>query len=86
MMQPGSSYGDFTRANDVDRADVCAILDKAYADGELDAEEHRQRCSSAMLAKTRGELLNMISDLQARPPVFSQQPAIAVNVSATPRT
>jgi len=77
-MQPGSSYGDSTRANDADRADVCAILDNAYADGELDADEHRQRCASAMSAKTRGQLLGMISDLQARPPVFSQQPAIAV--------
>jgi hypothetical protein len=76
MMQP--SYGDSTRASDVDRADVCAILDKAYADGELDAEEHRQRCSWAMSAKTRGQLVGMVSDLQARPPVFSTQPAIAV--------
>ncbi|MCW2665016.1 MAG: hypothetical protein JWP83_6168 [Mycobacterium sp.] len=70
MMQPASSYEDSTRANDVDRADVCAILDKAYADGELDADEHRQRCSSAMSAKKRSQLLDMISDLQARPPVF----------------
>ena len=30
MMQPGSSSGDSTRANDADRADVCAILDNAY--------------------------------------------------------
>jgi Domain of unknown function (DUF1707)/Domain of unknown function (DUF4333) len=78
MMQPGSSYGHSTRANDADRADVCAILDNAYATGELDAEEHRQRCSSAMSAKTRGQLLGMISDLQARPPAFAQQPAVAV--------
>jgi len=81
MMQPTSSYEDSTRANDVDRADVCAILDKAYADGELDADEHRQRCSSAMSAKKRSQLLDMISDLQARPPVFSQQPAIPADVS-----
>ncbi|HTX97816.1 MAG TPA: DUF1707 domain-containing protein [Mycobacterium sp.] len=81
MIQPGSRYGDSTRANDLDRADVCAILDNAYADGELDAEEHRQRCAWAMSAKTRGQLLGMISDLQARPPVFSQQSAIAPKVN-----
>jgi hypothetical protein len=80
MMLPGSSYGDSTRANDADRADVCAILDNAYADGELDGDEHRQRCSSAMSAKTRSQLLDLISDLQARPPVFTQQ-TIAVKVN-----
>ena len=82
MMQPGSSYGVPTRANDADRADVCGILDNAYADGELDLEEHRQRCSSAMSAKTRSQLLDLIRDLQARPPAFMQQPAMAV--PATP--
>jgi hypothetical protein len=76
MMQPGSSYGDSTRANDADRADVCAILDNAFADGELDPDEHRQRCSCAMSAKTRGQLLGLISDLQARPPLFTQRPTI----------
>ena len=60
MMQPGPPYGVPTRANDADRADVCAILDNAYADGELDLEEHRQRCSSAMSAKTRSQLLDLI--------------------------
>jgi hypothetical protein len=80
-MQPGPSYGDPTRANDADRADVCAILDNAYADGELDADEHRQRCSSAMAAKTRSQLLDLTSDLQARLPVFAQQPTIAVKAN-----
>jgi len=77
-MQPGSSYRDSTRASDADRAQVCAILDNGYADGELDADEHRQRCSSAMSAKTHIQLLELISDLQAPPPVFTQQPTIAV--------
>jgi Domain of unknown function (DUF1707)/Domain of unknown function (DUF4333) len=81
MMQPGSSYGDPTRANDADRAGICAILDNAYADGELDPDEHRQRCSSAMAAKTRGQLLDLISDLQARRPAFTAQPAIAARAN-----
>jgi Domain of unknown function (DUF1707)/Domain of unknown function (DUF4333) len=78
-MQPGGADGDSMRANDVDRANVCAILDNAYADGELDADEHRQRCAAVMSGKTRGQLLAMISDLQARPPAFSPLPAIAVS-------
>ncbi len=78
MMQPDAWFGDPTRANDADRAGICAILDSAYADGELDLDEHRQRCSSAMAAKTRGQLLGLISDLQARTPAFPQQTAIAV--------
>jgi Domain of unknown function (DUF1707)/Domain of unknown function (DUF4333) len=81
MMQPGLPYGVSTRANDADRADICAILDNAYADGELDLDEHRQRCSSAMLAKTRSQLLDLISDLQARPPAFTQQPMIVVKAN-----
>jgi hypothetical protein len=81
MMQPGSSSGVPTRANDADRADVCAILDNAYADGELDPDEHRQRCALAMSAKTRSELLDLISDLQARPPTFTQQPTTAGKVN-----
>jgi hypothetical protein len=81
MMQPGSSHRDSTRASDADRADVCAILDNAYAAGELDADEHRQRCSSAMSAKTHIQLLDLISDLQAPRPVFTQQPTIAVKVN-----
>ena len=72
---PGSSYGDPTRATDAERADVCAILDSAYADGELDGDEHRQRCATAMSAKTRGELLGLLTDLQTRPPLFAQRPA-----------
>lgn len=77
-MQPASSYPDSTRGSDADRADVCAILDNAYATGELDGDEHRQRCASAMSAKTRGHVLAMVSDLQARQPAFSQRPAIAI--------
>jgi Domain of unknown function (DUF1707)/Domain of unknown function (DUF4333) len=80
MMQPGSSYPDSTRANDAERAEVCTLLDSACADGELDADEYRQRCSSAMSAKTRGQLLGLISDLQAGPPSFARAQATAGGV------
>ena len=85
MMQPGPPYRVSTRANDADRADVCAILDNAYADGELDPDEHRQRCSSAISAKTRNQLLDLIRDLQARPPTFAQQPAMPVAAKPSSR-
>jgi hypothetical protein len=52
------------RANDLDRATAGSALDAAYADGELDAEEYHRRLSSAMQAKTRGELTALLSDLQ----------------------
>ncbi|WP_231639783.1 DUF1707 domain-containing protein [Mycobacterium sp. Marseille-P9652] len=77
-MQPSPWYANPTRASDADRADVCAILDNAYATGELDADEHRQRCASAMAAKTRGQLLGMVADLQAKPPAFSQDHTTAI--------
>jgi Domain of unknown function (DUF1707)/Domain of unknown function (DUF4333) len=73
MAQPGSSYEDSTRANDADRANVCGILDNAYANGELDGDEHRERCSSAMSAKTRGQLIGLISDLQPAQPTIAAE-------------
>jgi uncharacterized protein DUF1707/uncharacterized protein DUF4333 len=82
LMQPGWPYEDPTRANDAERADVCAILDSAYSDGELDADEHRQRCATAMSAKTRGQLLGLLTDLQTRTPAFAQRPASAATVSS----
>lgn len=81
MLQPSASNRSSTRASDIDRADACAILDNAYADGELDAEEHQQRCSSAMSAKTIGQLFSLISDLQTPPPELTQQPTTAVTVN-----
>src|ERR1700761_4565594 len=82
MTYPGPSYGDATRANDAERADVCAILDNAFADGELDGDEHRQRTATAMSAKTRGELLVLLTDLQVRAPVFTPRPATAVKINS----
>ena len=53
-----------TRAKDSDRNDTCQILDSALAEGQLSAEEHRQRVSSATNAVTLGDLRSLVTDLQ----------------------
>ena len=59
--------GTTTRAKDSDRQDTCAILDNALSDGELSAEEHRERVSAATKAVTLGDLQTLVSDLQSNP-------------------
>lgn len=53
-----------TRAKDSDRDDTCRILDGALAEGQLSAEEHRQRISAATSAVTLGDLHGLVTDLQ----------------------
>lgn len=59
--------GTTTRAKDSDRQDTCTLLDGALADGELSAEEHRERVSAATKAVTLGELRALVDDLQGNP-------------------
>ncbi|MGI5133102.1 DUF1707 SHOCT-like domain-containing protein [Pseudonocardia sp. CA-107938] len=58
-----------TRARDLDRTEVCGLLDSGYADGQLDAEEHRSRTAAAAAAKTLGELRELVEDLQLDKPL-----------------
>jgi hypothetical protein len=53
-----------SRAKDSDRQDTCTILDSALGDGELSAEEHRERVSKATTAVTLGDLQDLVADLQ----------------------
>jgi tellurite resistance protein len=53
-----------TRARDIDRVNTCARLDLAYADGQLDASEHREFVTRAQAAKTLRELADLVRDLQ----------------------
>ena len=68
-----------TRAKDVDRQDVCKILDNALNDGELSTEEHRERVSTATKAVTLGELQALVNDLQTDsapvPPAVVKSPS-----------
>ena len=52
------------RARDSDRADVCAVIDAALADGQLTASEHAARSAKAMRAETFAVLDRLIDDLQ----------------------
>ena len=67
-----------TRARDLDRSTLCAVLDTAYADGQLDKAEHGLRTTAAMTATTLGELRALTHDLQveqALPPLREPRPA-----------
>ncbi|MET9212582.1 MULTISPECIES: DUF1707 SHOCT-like domain-containing protein [unclassified Nocardia] len=71
------------RARDADRADVCALLDAALADGQLTATEHDKRTATAMRAETFGALDRLVDDLQI-PGNLAQRP-VARGVPRAPR-
>ena len=62
---PAGGVTATTRAKDTDRQDTCTILDNALSDGEVSAEEHRERVSAATKAVTLGDLQNLVNDLQS---------------------
>lgn len=53
-----------TRARDLDRAIASSLLDAAYAEGQLGAEEYHDRIAQAAAAKTLAELAALTADLQ----------------------
>ncbi|MFD3744697.1 DUF1707 domain-containing protein [Nocardia sp. NPDC058633] len=59
------------RARDIDRAQASTVLDAAYAEGQLGAQEYHDRVASASEARTVGELAGLIADLQS-PAVFGE--------------
>ncbi|OBJ55631.1 DUF1707 domain-containing protein [Mycobacterium sp. 1423905.2] len=69
---------DNTRATDDDRNAICQMLDAALGDGQLSAEEHRERVSAATRALTLGELDSLVSDLQIRKPPPPSSPPVSV--------
>ena len=56
--------GNQTRARDADRSAACELIEAAYADGQLSLEEHDERVSQALAARTMGELRSLTRDLQ----------------------
>jgi len=54
---------DRMRASDTEREETVAILRHAVGEGRLDMEEFTDRTTRAYLAKTRGELLELIGDI-----------------------
>ncbi|WP_417286733.1 DUF1707 domain-containing protein [Corynebacterium variabile] len=64
-------YTAHLRATDLDRTKVASVIDRAYAEGQLNSLEHDKRVSAAMTAATRGDLLELIKDLQVERPELS---------------
>ncbi|MET9212583.1 MULTISPECIES: DUF1707 SHOCT-like domain-containing protein [unclassified Nocardia] len=70
-----SAADSVTRARDIDRAQVSTVLDAAYAEGQLGADEYHDRTARAGTARTLGELERLTADLQS-PAVFGGRAAI----------
>ncbi len=69
------------RARDIDRAETATVLDAAYAEGQLGADEYHDRLARARAARTLGELAELVADLQAPAGGSDRGPRVA----ATPR-
>ena len=67
-----------TRARDADREATCAVLDSAFADGQLTAAEHDELTELAAVAVTLGDLEELTFDLQteASLPVLRKEPSL----------
>jgi hypothetical protein len=59
--------GDRLRASDADRDRVIDLLAGAAAEGRLTLEEYSERSSSALAARTQGELDVLTADIPAAP-------------------
>ena len=59
---------DRMRASDAEREETVALLRHAVGEGRLDTEEFTDRTTRAYLAKTRGELLELIDDIPRAQP------------------
>jgi hypothetical protein len=59
----GPIAGGNLRASDADRERVVAVLSTAYAEGRLSRDEHDERLSQAMAARTFDDLIPITHDL-----------------------
>ena len=55
------------RASDADRDAAAGLLNEAFAEGRLTADEHDQRLSAAYAARTWQQLRQLTADLPASP-------------------
>jgi hypothetical protein len=62
--QPAVREGE-TRASDADRDAAASLLNEAFAEGRLTADEHDQRLSAAYAARSRQQLHRLTADLPA---------------------
>jgi hypothetical protein len=59
--------GPGTRASDADRDAAAGLLNEAFAEGRLTADEHDQRLSAAYAARSWQQLHQLTADLPAPP-------------------
>jgi len=70
------------RVGDADRAEVADLLARHYSDGRLDRAEFDQRLDQAMRARTRADLLAVVTDLPD--PAIRALPVPAVQPAPPP--
>jgi hypothetical protein len=63
--------GPAVLASDADRDAVARVLNEAFADGRLTADEHRDRVHAAYATRTLPELAGLTADLP-RPPELAE--------------
>ena len=73
--------GPGTRASDVDRDAAAGLLNEAFAEGRLTADEHDQRLSAAYAARSWQQLHQLTADLPTPPGAADR---MAPTVSAGP--
>lgn len=64
----GPIAGGSIRASDADREQVTTLLNTAYAEGRITVEEHDERVTQVLTARTFDDLLPITSDLVAVAP------------------
>ena len=64
---PPEVFEGETRASDADRDAAASLLNEAFAEGRLTADEHDQRLSAAYAALTWQQLRQLTADLPASP-------------------
>ena len=77
--QTGSTLpaaGPATRASDADRDAAAGLLNEAFAEGRLTADEHDQRLSAAYAARSWQELHQLTADLPAPPGADRMAPEV----------
>lgn len=75
---PPSGYAPGTRARTTDRRAAGELLDRAYGEGQLTADEHRAATELLTEAVTLGDLADITADLQGpRPVPVAPPPAVS---------
>lgn len=73
----GQVPSDQMRISDAERHEVAETLSKHYAEGRLDRSEFDDRVSTAMGAKTRGDLRGLLDDLPPSVPDAAASSSVA---------